>query len=738
MTGNRVPGTPVQTGENQDKPLAMPSKPPPPPVRSKSGAPPPFPQTSVRTANPPPAPARAVLSQPPPPPKRSKSPPPSPSVAPVRAFPGPGASKPPPPPSSRKQPSVPPPLPVQAVPAAIAPAAIAPAAIAPASIAAPPAMPAVVGLPPWAAPQPAIVESEILPVEPQVTAAPSARVVDAAPIAVAASPLIVEPPAIVEPSAIVEPPAIAEVAAAPSVAEVAASVEGAAEPTIEEASLSAEAPAKPEVQATAEAPSAPEEAPAALEAAPSPDDEPTHDEPTHDAPTPESPTTEAMASEELDSNSDNEPTHVLDGAIPRARLAQSQLAEDEPSHEEQGHEEQSHEESASAESSTIMSEEAALDAEAAPAEAEHETRPLAVEQALALEHALDGERAPDPFEASEPAKAARDFSSIGSEMPVVLSAPAPRRAEGATAALLEAGRTWLPEAQAWSKKTLRATPRTLVISAPFVALFGIWAAHSIAKRSHHDAPTASAAADIAPANATPEAASHASAVLAPPPIPAAVAAVEPASPPAANVDPAELKSAQSHGLPALEALSAKYPGDVQVGLALASEQAKAQRFEAAVSTVDQLLTASPSSAQNGKAMGILWRAAQSPASEQTFLSLRKLGGRGSDVAFDLAVTPGVRDSVRERARAELAEHLAGGASADTRVAAALLLAPDCSARKSLLERAEHEGGKRTRGLLERYSRGTACSSSDSACNACLAGSAELTQAIATLSEGARP
>jgi hypothetical protein len=278
-----------------------------------------------------------------------------------------------------------------------------------------------------------------------------------------------------------------------------------------------------------------------------------------------------------------------------------------------------------------------------------------------------------------------------------------------------------------------------VIGAPFVALLGIWAAHRIATRSHHESTASNAAVEAARAIAPPEVAPPASPEVAPAPLPATVAAVEPSPAPTPSVDAAELKTAQAHGLPALEALAAKYPADVQVGIALAGQQARAQRFEAAVTTVDRLLASSPSSAQNGKVMGILWRAAQSPASEQTFLSLRKLGARGSDVAFDLAATSGVRSAVRERARAELAAHLAEGASADTRVASALLLAPDCNARKSLLERAEREGAKRTKGLLERYSRDAACtSSSDGACNACLTGSAELKQALAKLSEGAKP
>jgi hypothetical protein len=135
-------------------------------------------------------------------------------------------------------------------------------------------------------------------------------------------------------------------------------------------------------------------------------------------------------------------------------------------------------------------------------------------------------------------------------------------------------------------------------------------------------------------------------------------------------------------------------------------------------------------------MGILWRAAQSSASEPSFLALRKLGAKGADVAFDLATTAGVRDSVRERAKTELEKSLSSEASADTRVASALLLAPDCAARKSLLARAEREGGKRTQVMLERFSRGSACTSTtDKACNSCLTGSPELTHALAQLSSG---
>jgi hypothetical protein len=138
-------------------------------------------------------------------------------------------------------------------------------------------------------------------------------------------------------------------------------------------------------------------------------------------------------------------------------------------------------------------------------------------------------------------------------------------------------------------------------------------------------------------------------------------------------------------------------------------------------------------------MGVLWRAAQSPATDQSFLCLRKLGARGSDVAFDLATTSGVRESVRERARAELTNYLAFDASSDTRAATALLLAPDCTTRKALLDRAESDGGKRTLAMLERFARGSGCtSSSEGPCNSCLMGSPVLAHAMSKLNPGARP
>ncbi len=177
-----------------------------------------------------------------------------------------------------------------------------------------------------------------------------------------------------------------------------------------------------------------------------------------------------------------------------------------------------------------------------------------------------------------------------------------------------------------------------------------------------------------------------------------------------GADPAELASAVTHGLPALEALSQKFPNDPQVAIALASQQAQAQRFDAAVASVEHLISVAPQSAQNGKVMGILWRAAQSSASEQSFSALHQLGAKGSDIAFDLATTAGVREAVRDRAKTELSKSLSSDASGDTRIATLLLLAPDCSARKSLLARAEREGGKRTQIMLERFSRGSACTS----------------------------
>jgi len=335
---------------------------------------------------------------------------------------------------------------------------------------------------------------------------------------------------------------------------------------------------------------------------------------------------------------------------------------------------------------------------------------------------------------AQPFPAPRPFTSSGSEMPVVITTPPPARAQDTaapSAKLFDLGRELLPKAEAWSRKNLRATPRALVITLPLIALFGIWAVRSLVSHPKHTVAEANthvvaevAAATPAPEPANLNAAPAASAIL------VSTGSPAPAAPPAA--DAAELASAVSHGLPALEALSQKFPSDAQVSITLASEQAKAQRFEAAVESIERAIAVDAKIAQNGKVMGILWRATQSSATEPSFAALRKLGAKGSDIAFDLATTSGVRDSVRERAKTEL-KSLSAETSADTRVATELLLASDCGARKALLSRAGQEGGKRTQSLLEQYTRGSTCTSNtDKACNACLTGSPELTQALSQL------
>jgi tetratricopeptide (TPR) repeat protein len=320
----------------------------------------------------------------------------------------------------------------------------------------------------------------------------------------------------------------------------------------------------------------------------------------------------------------------------------------------------------------------------------------------------------------------------------------------------------VPQATRWARRTVRQAPRAVLVTAPIVALFVVWLVHGIATRHRHPSQAVALAASPALHTTllTQAAATQPVAVpLAPSAAVAAVATsaassaarVEPiateliapaltatANPPPL-ADDTELRAALAQGLPAMEGLAAKYTADPQVLVTLASAQAQAQRYEAAIETIDRALDSAPNTAQNGKIMGILWRAAQSPAAEEAFTCLRRLGGRGSDVELDLATTPGVRDVVRERAKTELASYLALDASSDTRAATALLLAPDCATRKSLLERAERDGGKRTLALLERLSRGAGCSSSsDGSCSACLTGSAAVQDAIVKLNAGVKP
>ena len=352
---------------------------------------------------------------------------------------------------------------------------------------------------------------------------------------------------------------------------------------------------------------------------------------------------------------------------------------------------------------------------------------------------------------------ASQFNSTGSDAPVVLNTPLPRVPESRRLPqqLWSLPKDWLPRAQGWSRKNLRNAPRTLVIGAPFVALLGIWLGHSLTTHHKHAAaqlaqtPVAQATAAAAEPLVVPEPRVVPEPTAAPPasveaPVATAVRssvaeAPSTTAPAAALAAPAELVHALTRGLPALEELAAKFPADAQVAIALAGQQAQAQRYEAAVATVERAIEVDPSSAQNGKVMGVLWRAAQSSASDSSFLYLRKLGARGSDIAFDLATTSGVREAVRTRAKAELTNYLAFDASADTRVATALLLAPDCTTRKALLERAESDGGKRALSMLDRFARGAGCtSSSEGSCNSCLMGSPVLAHALSTLNPGAKP
>ena len=330
----------------------------------------------------------------------------------------------------------------------------------------------------------------------------------------------------------------------------------------------------------------------------------------------------------------------------------------------------------------------------------------------------------------EPHIAPTEFSSPGSEAPVVLTTPIPHVPERAPSALWALKDEWLPRAKDWSREHIAKNPRALVIGAPLLAALGIWIAHSLTPHTPRPRVVARPSYALEP-NFTPHPAAAPAfsaifASVAPPTAPTAAALPAPAS-------AEELAKAESQGLPALESLSRKYPSDPQVGITLAAQQAQAQRYDAAVDTIEDLTRLAPSVAQSGKVMGILWRAAQSSASEQAFVALRKLGGRGTDVTFDLATTAGVRDAVRERAKSELASYLAFDSSNDTRAATALLLAPDCATRKSLLERAEREGGKRTLVMLERIARGSACTTNgDGACNSCMMGGTTLSHAIGKL------
>lgn len=204
------------------------------------------------------------------------------------------------------------------------------------------------------------------------------------------------------------------------------------------------------------------------------------------------------------------------------------------------------------------------------------------------------------------------------------------------------------------------------------------------------------------------------------------------APPAPKPKPEEVSRAvaAAGSLSELEALSSKFPDSAEVWVALARRHVQDKAFGEALSATQRALSLDPRVRQDGKLATVLWSAAQSDDSEAAFNLLRSMDAQGADILLDLATTTAVRQSVRDRARADVASpRFRAVAGPDAKAAAGLFLAPDCDARRSQLAQAQREGRHRTLRLLEAYEKGGGCHfAGDSTCGDCLRGSPELAEA----------
>ncbi|HEX3774592.1 MAG TPA: serine/threonine-protein kinase, partial [Polyangiaceae bacterium] len=145
----------------------------------------------------------------------------------------------------------------------------------------------------------------------------------------------------------------------------------------------------------------------------------------------------------------------------------------------------------------------------------------------------------------------------------------------------------------------------------------------------------------------------------------------------------ELQDAIKGGVPALEALSAKYPNDPHPVLELGNAAIAARDYVKAVGDVGRALNIDPTLSESKQVASILFQTAQvKPASDASFaLLFGPMGSHGPDIAYDLAATEVVKPWVRARADQGLrSPDFARLASKELSVAVALRFAVGCPQR----------------------------------------------------------
>lgn len=201
-----------------------------------------------------------------------------------------------------------------------------------------------------------------------------------------------------------------------------------------------------------------------------------------------------------------------------------------------------------------------------------------------------------------------------------------------------------------------------------------------------------------------------------------------------------LAAAKQAGIDELQKLARAYPKDARPHIALAQALRSAKRYPEALESVRNALALDPQVAQNADIAAVLWVTSQDGASrDATFVLLEgPMGGKGAEIAYDLAVTAKVQATVRERAEQYLGTPaFQKAASPALKLAVKLHQARTCDAFHALLDEAATTGDERALVVLRRLTAVKGCKGKRGRkvdCWPCLRQDGKLTAAIEAITE----
>jgi serine/threonine-protein kinase len=185
----------------------------------------------------------------------------------------------------------------------------------------------------------------------------------------------------------------------------------------------------------------------------------------------------------------------------------------------------------------------------------------------------------------------------------------------------------------------------------------------------------------------------------------------------------EIKKAEASGLEALAKLSARYPEDGNVLVAMIRVHIKEKQYADAVKSVKSALEVDPGLALDPEIASALWQTVQVRASTDAAFTLLSgpMGAKGADIIYELATTPKVKAEVKLRSSRWLkTDTFQKQSSPALNVLVALENAPGCKQRHALLLRAKNAGDERALNLLQTWQKKDGCGTDkEDDCNPCL-------------------